>query len=238
MIIHAYIISFNEEKMIRHTLNHYSKFCEKIFLYDNMSFDRTRELALQYPQVEIRDFESNSIDERNYLKIKNHAWKGSKADYVIVSDTDEFLYAETMHHQLQVLKEMGVTLPQVNGFNMFCDQFPHDYSLPIFDQVKQGVRAMHFDKQIIFDPKKITEIDYLPGCHNCSPKGRLITNATFPFKLLHYKYLGTKYVSQKHESYVKRLSHHNLSRGYGREYMTQDIEKNMKLLQEKATDVI
>ncbi len=238
--VHSYLISYNEEQMIRHTLNHYSSFCEKIILYDNMSTDRTREIAGTFPQVEIRDFEAPLIDERKYLEIKNNAWKGSSADFVTISDMDEFLYSENLISDLSWCKEHGVSLPGVDGYNMYCDRFPGDYSKSIFDQVKNGVRATHFDKQIVFNPKMVKEINYLPGCHVSHPSGTLLRDRSHVFKLLHYKYLSTKYLLEKHEQYSRRISQYNVKHEYGREYIAgkQGVEKAFELLKMNERKVI
>ena len=37
MKIHSHILAWNEEKILPYTLDYYSTFCEKIFIYDNMS---------------------------------------------------------------------------------------------------------------------------------------------------------------------------------------------------------
>lgn len=240
MKIEAYIISYNEEKMIRHTLNHYTSFCAKVFLYDNQSSDRTKDLALAYPDVEIREFDTrNFFSDREHLKIKNHVWKNSNADFAIVCDMDELLFSDHLQENLELLKAQQVTLPTVHGFNMYCEQFPHDYDIPIFDQVKTGVRATHFDKQIIFNPRRIKEINYSPGCHHCEPIGVKIRNNKIVLKLLHYKYLDKDALQRKHAQNSARLSQDNMKHGWGIEYLNKDhVEASFEILKEKSSKII
>ena len=46
MKIACYTITYNEELMLPHFIKHYKQFCDKIVVYDNMSTDRTKEIAL------------------------------------------------------------------------------------------------------------------------------------------------------------------------------------------------
>ena len=239
MNIEAYIISYNEERMIRHTLNHYSKFCSRIVLYDNYSTDHTRELAEQYsPLIEIRSFGTPHLNDREYLKVKNGCWKGSRADYVIVGDMDEFLYHDHLVEMLQQFLKDKVTLPKVQGYNMYTEIFPDNYTIPIFDQVKTGVRAFNFDKQIIFSPK-LREINFAPGCHYCEPYGTIIKSSEV-LKLLHYKYLGKAYVTGRHAEFARRMSHYNLANRFGAEYMkgAAHIDECFNALREVSEKVI
>ena len=50
MKIHAHILSWNEEKILPYTLDHYSNICEKIFVYDNMSNDSSDDIYKKYPK--------------------------------------------------------------------------------------------------------------------------------------------------------------------------------------------
>ncbi len=228
MKIHAYIIAYNEEKMIRHTLSHYAFICEKVFLYDNHSTDRTVEIAREHPFVEVRQFDSgNKIDERAYQEVKNNCWKGSKADYVIVCDMDELLWSPKLAMDLSYLSERNVTIPKVKGYSMVSDSFPEDYNHHIIKHVKMGVRDPAFDKQIIFDPKRIREINYRPGAHSCFPEGNLLTADHPRLYLLHYKYLGLDYVTERHQMYAQRLSNHNKKKGYGFEYTQNHSLKDL-----------
>jgi len=54
MKIHAYIIAWNEEKILPFTLDYYSKFCEKIYIYDNMSTDNSDKIYKKYEKVIVK----------------------------------------------------------------------------------------------------------------------------------------------------------------------------------------
>lgn len=244
MSVDCFIVAWNESKMIRHTLNHYRQFCTSITVYDNCSSDGMADIIRQeYPDVKIIPFRTNNkIDEREYLRIKNHCWKKSDADWVIVCDADELLYAPYMSIALSTLKEFNCTLPVVRGYNMVSETFPEKYfPQHITDQVTQGMPAKPFNKQIIFSPRHILDINYSPGCHRCHPRGIMLKQVPEPeLKLLHYKYLGLDYVKEKHDRYAQRLSHYNKKHNYGMEYLsgTKKLTEQFNELMKNKTEVI
>jgi hypothetical protein len=229
--IELYLLCFNEEKMIVHTLNYYSKICSKIIIIDNQSTDDSIRLASNYENVAFKYLDSgNEFIEDQLTASKNNCWKGSTADYVIVCDMDEFLYDENLLKKLVLAKQQNVIMPTIIGYNMMSDDFPTNYKRLITEQVKNGVRSNRFDKHIIFDPKKIKEINYRPGAHLCNPVfyENAIVNSKIEFKLLHYKYLGKDYLYKKHKEYVKRMSEISREKKHGYEYLEgEDHINNM-----------
>ena len=195
MFLEAFILCYNESQIIRHTLNYYSKFCDQITVLDNYSNDDTLSIInSEYPKVVVRQFGPHNFREDILTETRNNCWKGSSADYVIVCDTDEFLYAENLLEKLEFLKLKKPAICPVLGYDMYSDKFPKDYTKPITEFVKYGVRNYRFDKSIIFSPKKVKHINYDAGAHTCNPKFYSGNKASelVEFKLLHFKYLSKK----------------------------------------------
>ena len=249
MKIHAFILCYNEELMIRHTLNHYTSFCDRITILDNESNDATLSIIkTHFPDsiIIIKSYNSgDEIREDLYLEQKNHAWKGSDADYVISCDMDELLYAQNIKATLQNCKDNGITLPIVEGYNMFSHTFPYDYTKPLYEQVTMGVPSSGisgFSKQIIFDPKAIRDINFRPGCHLCDPLGSIkkLHRPDCNFKLLHYHFLNKDIVKVRYRNYALRLSRHNKENGFAVQYLEEDafVEECFGLLEKHAQQVI
>jgi len=236
MKIDAFIFCYNEEKMIRHTLNHYSKFCDKITIMDNYSNDETISIITnEYQNVKIIPFDTNNqCREDIQTSLKNNCWKKSKADYVIVCDMDELLYSDNFSLELEKLNKYKPSICCMIGYEMYSNKFPTNYSKSIFEQIKYGVRNYRFDKTIIFSPKYVKEINYDYGAHTCNPelKNRYKKNQLIEFKLLHYKYLDRKALIDKHKKYACRLSEINIKQSWGIEY--QDGENHIKNKFKKA----
>lgn len=228
--VEAFIICWNEEEIIRHTLNHYSKFCKKITLIDNYSADRTVEIAKDvFPEINVLQFDTNNeIRDDILTEVKNNCWKNSDSDYVIVCDSDELLYTRNITEQLSELKANNVALPIVIGYNMGAKEFPSDYQKPIYEQIVYGSRSTLYDKQIIFSPQMVKDINFGPGCHTCNPVFKIprLKDSIVEFKLLHYKYLGKDYVYRKHGLYADRLSRTNIKNNWGLQYLDGDSHVN------------
>lgn len=220
--IEAFILCWNEEKLIQHTINHYKTFCNKITIIDNESTDNTLEIARKN-NINIKQYNTNNkLQDSAYVYLKNNVWKQSTADFVVVCDMDEYLYHPDLINQLKEAKKNGVGVFQTEGYNMVTQSFPEDYFTLLTIQIKTGVRATNFDKLIIFSPNIMEEMLYGPGAHTCNPLyKRNASRVTHPIKLklLHYKYLGIDYLIDKHAKYASRLSEYNKKNNFGGEYL-------------------
>ena len=240
MKIHSHILAWNEEKILPYTLDYYSIFCEKIFIYDNMSDDNSDEIYKRYPKVEVIKWDSNSeINEINYIKLKTESYKersrNQNVDWVIVCDCDEFLYHPNLIDVLVDYKNKGITVPKVCGHDMVSEIFPEYDGKLLVDKVKVGSeRYQPMCKNIIFNPN--LDVNYGIGAHsfNCP-------NAVFSdeedLKLLHYKFLGKDYVKNIYIGRAKRLSSFNKENKFGEHYfnlpfnyMNEMIKNNFQVI--------
>lgn len=192
-------------------------------MIDNGSTDGTIDIVRQFfPAVRVEFFgRDQDMREDTQVEVKNRCWKNSTADFVVVCDTDEFLYADDLESRLDRLRRENITLPVITGYNMGTLDFPTDYTIPIYRQVTTGIRDRQFDKQILFNPRNVEEINYGPGCHFCDPviHNSNLREPIIDFKLLHFKFLGKEYLYKKHAGYARRLSRFNIEHGYGVEYL-------------------
>jgi len=218
MILHAYIMCWNEEKILAKTLDYYSKYCDKIILMDNMSTDKSLEIAKTYPKVEIMQFDTGGkISEIVYLQLKTECYKYSrgKADWVIVCDCDEIVYGLDSLAILNPEKDV----PYLEGYQMMVNSFEEfDKAKQILD-IRKGFRDEVFDKVVLFNPN--VNIQWGFGCHNSNI---IPTTNKAHCKLLHYKYLGRDYIKWKNARSKARLSEFNKSRKLGDHYNVTDLE--------------
>jgi len=228
-IIHAYFICYNEEVILPHLLSHYSKFCEEITILDNGSNDRSVEIINSFKNTKIIPYDSNGeLNDAIYILIKNQIWKKSIgiADYVIVGDTDEFIYHENILDFLTKSKNEGYTLFKPHGHHMVSDiDFNLEKDDNIFEKVNEGVRTEVLDKMMMFDCNKIKEINYSFGCHLANPVGEVKIYNNSDLKMLHYKFLGIKLHNEKYKIRAERLSKFNLQNGLGSYYLMSKDEQ-------------
>ncbi len=225
-IVHAFFVCYNEENILPHMLRYYSTFCDKITILDNNSTDNSVEIINSFKNTDIIPFDSDeSFHDGVHIKLKNHVWKSSVgyADYVILGDTDEFIYHENMIDFLIEAKKNGVTLFKPEGYHMIGEpELILKSNDNILEKVKSGVRTPVLDKMMMFDCNKISEINYGFGCHHANPVGEIILNNDL--KMLHYKFLGLKDYLYKNKIRAERLSGFNKENGFGLYYMYSDNE--------------
>lgn len=221
MNVDCYFLNWNECDQIRLTISHYLSFCRRVIVYDNYSDDGSDAIAAEMG-CEVRKFGTVGVlDDFSYLDVKNHAWKDSNADYVIIADLDEILYHPDIMAVLDMEKKRGTTLFRTQGYNMFSNHLPSLH----YDEVKTGVLDGTYSKSVIFDPKAIREIDYLPGCHVARPTGSVeVSLTTLP--LLHYRCIGGfQRMLDRHTLYNSRLSERNKRFGMGNYGWVTDPEQ-------------
>ena len=222
-IIHAYFVCYNEANILPHLLKHYLSFCEKVTILDNNSSDNSVEIINSFENTEVIPYESdNSFNDHVHIKLKNHVWKSSVgfADYVIIGDTDEFLYHEDIIGFLNSSREKGITIFKPEGYHMIGDEdlilTPDDN---IFEKVTEGVRTPVLDKMMMFDCNKIININYGYGCHGANPLGNVVLSTDTSLKMLHYKFLGLKDYLEKNKIRAERLSDFNKKHNFGTYYL-------------------
>jgi hypothetical protein len=233
MIIHAHILAYNEEKILPFTLDYYSVFCEKIYIYDNMSTDSSDEIYKRYPKVVVIKWDSNNeINELNYINIKSNGYKQNSrnVDWVIVCDCDEILYHPRLLEKLQYYKDNGITVPRINGHDMVSKVFPEYDGELITTKVKTGSEVYPpFCKNIVFNPR--LDIQYGIGGHSFQANNAVYSNSP-ELKLLHYKFLGIEYVENIYKARAERLSQFNKDNKFGEHYFNVPFEYMDKLLTE------
>jgi len=202
MRIEVYAVCYNEEKILPYFLRHYSQY-GKIIVYDNYSTDHSVEIA-QSEGAEIRLFDTcGQFDDMTNLQIKEHCWRGSKADWCIVIDMDEFIYCPDL---IAHLGKIQATVIEPDMFDMFIDHFPTTQG-QIYDEVKLGHET--WPKMNLIRPDQITEMNYIPGCHLAIPQGNVVIERKGPIKTLHMKHLGREYTIDRTVNSGARMSQQN-----------------------------
>lgn len=212
-LVTVYGLCYNEEIMLPYFVSHYRKMFHncRIVLWDNMSDDRTHEVALQN-NCEIVTYDTGGkLNDVKYLELKNNAWKESETDWVLIADIDEFVQID--EKMLLAEQETGSTIIRFEGWNMV--NMNHELNPT---ELKTAVRAPSYDKSYLFNKKHINEINYHAGAHTASADG-FITYSVQTYKCLHYKYLNLEYMINRHKHFAGRLSDENKKKGYGFHYL-------------------
>ena len=214
-MITIYTITYNEEVILPYFIKWYrDRFPNcKIVVYDNESTDGTKNICLNTPNLQYIPYHTgNKLSDSTYLKIKNNAWKHADTDWVIVCDVDEFLDVNesNLNDNQSIYKS--------KGFNMFNLDNLEDIT-----EINYGLPAVQYDKSILFNRKRLTEINYGAGCHHCDSQGDVVFSVINP-PLYHMKFLNVDYIVQRYKMYSERLSDENLEMRWGYHYQQAEQE--------------
>jgi glycosyltransferase involved in cell wall biosynthesis len=224
-MITLYTITYNEEVILPYFIKWYrDRFPNcKIVVYDNESTDNTKNICLSTPNLQYIPYHTgNKLSDSTYLKIKNNAWKHADTDWVIICDVDEFL--EVRESNIIEFDKFEDSLIKGVGFNM-CNVD----GLKDITEIKHGVRATQYDKTILFNRKRIQEINYGAGCHHCEPHGD-VNKAVISLPLYHMKFINEDFMYNKYKAYAERMCDENKKYGWGYQYLEteEQIRQNYK----------
>lgn len=238
MRIGIIFIGWNISDTIALTVKHYKSLygVDQIIYLDNYSTDESPDYA-KFLDCEVRQFGIPGVlDDQEYIKIKNHFWKGMDYDYVIICDSDEILFHPDFARIVEKEKARGTTIFKTQGYGMYSENVPRETWL----EIKTGQPDNKYSKLVIFDPKAITDINFVYGCHQANPTGNLVWSET-TLPLLHYMAVGgAERMIQRHQLYASRLSGFNRRWNCGieytfspeskREWFKEQLEKSSPLL--------
>jgi len=221
MRIEVHTLAHQQVELVPYIMRHYAGWAD-VIAYAGYSTDGTDEL-LQKLGAKIVFLETqNEANDKVFMDMKNNCWKGSKADWVIVTDFDELV-----HHRVSVaeyLKKSKCTLIRPLQYEMYSDFFPTE-DKQITDIIKTGARGSC--KFNTFRPSEIMEMNFDAGCHMAHPKGNVIMDDYFQdmpwatpitddaIMTLHYRNLSKEYVYHRNEYTASRLSKINKKMNWG-----------------------
>jgi tetratricopeptide (TPR) repeat protein len=221
-VVFVLAVCFNEAAMLPFFLDHYIHYvgARKVVLHDGGSTDGSAAIAARYPEVEFVVSPSEKLDDRELMRIRNEEWKKYRhqCDWMIVGDVDEFLYHPQMREVLRGLKQQGVTLPMVEGFNIIAKAHPaHVPGRFLWQDCQTGLADPRYgNKNLIFDPA--VDINYTLGCHGCQPTGPVRRSAGTVFRNLHMCMPSYRHVIDKSRRSAARLSDWNKQTNAGFHY--------------------
>jgi len=240
MKIKVYAIAWNEEYYIPFFIRHYKRFFNAdICIFDQHSTDATARIAKNMG-AEVVPFGGNTLNDQDYLNIKNNlSEKSKKYDFIIVCDIDEFLYHPDAMGYLFDCRLNGITIPLAQGYNMVSNELPALGYLHV--QIRTGYTDDNYSKTVIFDPVNIKNINFTHGCHVSRPVGHVVYSPTREFRLLHFRCIGgAERLVNRHLDYQRRMSKFNREYNLGHHYLSDSEAKRQefKEMLRRATDFI
>lgn len=232
--IHVYTVCWNEIDIVKFVVDYWNQYATKIVIYDNGSTDGTIEYLSQFENIEIRHFDTDGLDDTANMNIKNSCWKESVgiADYVVVCDFDECLFSPFLEEELDYMKENNMTLCGPVQYALQGDYYPGYVDGKFLHEIITKVRLQKsnhtpnintYGKLMLFDPNKISDMNYGPGCHKAKPIGKVKLYDRNRILCIHInKGFGVEYNIQRKRILEKRISDENKKHGYAVHYSFSD----------------
>ena len=200
--VEIHTFTFNESTYIDQFCDWYrSRFSNlSIIVHENHSTDDTVKKATNWGCT-VETFGSPDFYEENTLiGLKNTCFKGGTSEYFIVCDIDEFLDLNDWD-----LAKFKPSLVQSWCWQMFN---PHSDEI---SNIRYGSRDWYYDKILCFKRSEISEINYQPGAHFCSPKFTSSGNRIVKLhrNMFHYRWLSFDHVFDRYQRNSKRLAPSN-----------------------------
>lgn len=218
-MITIHTLTYNEEVLLPFFIEHYRKNFPNciIKIYDNESTDNTCNIAKENNCEVITYNSNNTLSDEIYLDIKNNVWKNSTTDWNLVCDVDELCIIN--QNNLEEEELINTTIIRFQSYDMVnMSDNPENIELK---QISYGVRHPLYDKDLLFNKKFVSQINYQPGCHRSNPIG-IIKYSNTEYKMLHYKYIGENFVVKRYEHFKQRMSEKNKKLGWGYQYLMDE----------------
>ena len=210
----AFTLAYNEGDFIAHWVRHYRSFCERVTVYvDTDTNDSTASQAVALG-ADVRWHRTGGLDDVAFVAFAQDRYKEARGhvDWVVWVDADEILYHPRLPTRLGDLRAQGVTLPQVQGYQMVSER-PPSGAAPIYQQIKRGIPAREYSKVCVFDPA--LDVRWAVGKHTAEVPGAVHDDGSDPLRLLHYRYLGEAWLRGRNARNYARMGEGQLGRRHG-----------------------
>jgi len=212
MKVHIFLLCYNEELMLPHTLRHYKTNFPNalITIFDNYSTDRSVDIAYAEGCRVVKYDSHEQQNEQLLIWVRSHMWKDyvDKPSWIIMCDMDEWLQAT--EEDLEKEYHKGSTVITTQGVNMVGESKVADYSDIDISRIKKGFQDDNMSKRVCFYYPTVS-MEYWYGAHKSFPQGHVVFSQTV-YPLRHYDFLGPEYLVEKHR---KRWERNGVSRSNG-----------------------
>jgi hypothetical protein len=194
--INIFILCHNEQVLLPLTVDYYKNIFPNsiITIYDNESSDNSVEIAKTLGCNVISWSSNNQNNVFMKADISNNCWKSVKSGWIISIDMDEWLCITEESLIQEQLK--GTTVLQTQGIEMIGEcSSPHLKNFNI-GSINRGIFFDGESKCVCFFRPSIKEMNYISGCHKCTPIGNVKFSSTI-YVIKHFSYLGLQFIINK-----------------------------------------
>jgi len=221
-LLEVFVCTWNEEKILLDFIKWYRSRVPNcaITVYDNMSDDKTVEIALDNECKVIPYDTGGYMDEQTLMNIRNSCWKQSKAKWCLVVDADELVDINTKFLEEKPL----VDIFHCEGYEMFGTEED------TINTLTQGCKSAGYCKPVLFQPERLVEINLAPGSHSANPIGiesLIVIWSKGQPNMYHTKWRSWTNGIERARLLAKRRSEHSKKMGWNFHYeLDESIHKD------------
>lgn len=238
MKIEVHLLTHDDEQMTEWSLRHYARFATDIVVHDGGPTGATSRAAIAavykaFPTGPCISWlfwdTAGELNDSLARDLKNSCWRDSDADWVIVADMDELVWARDLRAFLEAKQQAGAVLLRPRGFEMFSDRWHEASEFPEMQITELAPNGAPDDtwyaKPVVFSPKVVAESGFGIGAHESDPVlrdgRRFHVGRDWPccegLALLHYKSIfgGLDRIAARYDATRERLSLANVRNGWG-----------------------
>lgn len=219
MKVEVFTFCWNEMAALPFAVDYWRRYASHVTVFDNGSTDGSIEFMKNNSDlISIEKFETGGqINDQILLNYKNDSWGQARgrADFVVVCDMDEMLIP--VHGELERMKREGCTICEPRWFQMMSEEIPQHEDGKLLHEIRPWA-FQEPGKSILFDPNKITRINYAPGAHTCRPEG-LVKWFDGGIYCLHTNHnFSYRSKIERYRQMYARMSNLNKQKGWGIHY--------------------
>ena len=198
---------------------------DRYFIHDNQSTDGSLRILNAHLRVTVLPLflEGESRVGAAFAQV-NQFWHPSRsqADWVAVCNIDELFWHIDLPWYLRECRRRGSPSCRARAIRWSVSAFPSRWQLVCTHRF--GVRHGALDKPAFFNPDAITKSGFGFARHSCNPKGRVVRPARDEIVLLHYKFLGLDYLTERHAELNARRRPGDIASDYDFHYKSNQTK--------------
>lgn len=214
----VFTFCWNEMAILPFCVDYWKRYASHVTVYDNQSTDGSDKFLSQFDFVTVKTLDTGNMKNDCVLwDLKNNMWKEARgrADLVVICDMDEMLIP--IDNQLDRFYLSGATICSPIWYDTVGDEVPQ-YDGRYLHHISPYAMYNPASKAVLFNPNKITEMNYTAGAHQCRPTGDVKWGGNAIYLLHTNNALSLDYRLTRYKQQAARRCEEDIRKGHAIHY--------------------